>query len=90
MRLIDADEVERNLNELWEKADDVNSIGFCELMDAIDDAPTVDAEPVKHGKWNGKGEIFYENWTCSVCGNERRKATSSNYCSSCGARMDGE
>lgn len=48
-------------------------------------APTIEAEPIRHGKW-----IFLENWEtfeCSVCG---RGAIRNNYpyCMWCGAKMD--
>lgn len=66
----------------------------------INEAPTVDAEPVRHGKW-----LFsdYDYFTCSTCGGQYftgadstkdAKAMLENnayypYCPHCGARMDG-
>lgn len=66
----------------------------------INEAPAVDAEPVRHGKW-----LFsdYDYFTCSVCGGQYftgadstkdAKAMLENnayypYCPHCGARMDG-
>ena len=66
----------------------------------INEAPTVDAEPMRHGKW-----LFsdYDYFTCSVCGGQYftgadstkdAKAMLENnayypYCPHCGARMDG-
>lgn len=66
----------------------------------INEAPAVDAEPVRHGKW-----LFsdYDYFTCSVCGGQYftgadstkdAKAMLENnayypYCPYCGARMDG-
>ena len=63
----------------------------CLVMDAatkIKEAPTVDAVPVRHGKW---AVIYYDNplptvGECSECGSIRRI---SNYCPNCGAKMDG-
>ena len=62
------------------------------LINSIQDISAVKAanvQPVKHGRWIGIGEVFSEDWVCSVCGNFHGKANSSNFCSFCGARMDG-
>lgn len=52
----------------------------------LEDVLTFDVEPVKHGEW--------EHDTCSICGAEwfdwtNMKPFATNYCPSCGARMDG-
>jgi len=60
----------------------------------IADAPTIDAEPVRHGKWectylpNG----FLLEQTCSECGLtfEEPSGVDYNYCPQCGCRMDEE
>lgn len=44
--------------------------------------PTVDAVPVRHGKW------IDDN--CSICGEYVYKGDRGNYCPNCGARMDEE
>ena len=51
--------------------------------------PTVDAEPVKHGRWK---ECGYK-WRCSSCGvlmdiDGTPKENLLNYCPNCGAKMD--
>ena len=51
-------------------------------VDDIDDAPTVDAEPVKHGVWFGT--------VCSCCGASTSFSYDCEYCPNCGALMDGE
>ncbi len=51
----------------------------------IMDAPTVDAVPVKHGKWTVT-PVYIK---CSECG-ESFMLIPQNYCPNCGARMDGE
>lgn len=51
----------------------------------MEDAPTVDAVPVVHGRW-----VFRKNWdffVCSQCSNE--SSSYSNYCPNCGSLMDG-
>ena len=52
----------------------------------IDEAPTVDAVEVVHGRW-----IKGENWsvTCSVCGCLSIAHDGKNFCPNCGAKMDG-
>lgn len=51
----------------------------------IDVQPTVEAEPVRHGRWINHG------WSivCSECGEDYAFAKR-NYCPNCGAKMDGE
>ncbi len=55
--------------------------------------PTVDAKPVRPGKWIDMDEQSY-TWKvrCSVCGHERSMMSTQgeypNYCENCGARMD--
>lgn len=61
----------------------------------LDDAPTVDAAPVKHGRWMENegfdGDCYY---TCSVCHCDWTTIdgtpTENNmrYCPECGAKMD--
>jgi hypothetical protein len=62
----------------------------------IDSAPTVDAEPVRHGKWIWKGEDGDSRWMCSECKCKEYVPTCNgvpniwDYCPNCGARMDKE
>ena len=58
----------------------------------IANAPTVDAEPVRHGHWiNHFDDLFPEESTqeCSVCHAEQMGTMlNDNYCPNCGARMN--
>lgn len=65
----------------------------------IIDAPAVDAEPVRHGKWLKPSRMlppeYLDNKRCSVCANfalndRLGRVRLSNYCPSCGAKMDNE
>ena len=53
---------------------------------------TIDAEPMKHGKWmeiievNELGEPYQSGVYCSECGHT--DSYEPNYCPDCGARMD--
>lgn len=56
-------------------------------------APTVDAEPVRHGKWAHKyyPTVWYgpgepPEWICSEC--QDRAYNTYDYCPNCGAKMD--
>ena len=51
----------------------------------IDEIPTVDAEPVVHGKWIRN--VIDGIYVCSEC--ECTMECCTNYCPNCGARMDG-
>lgn len=62
------------------------------LHTAFDEAPTIEAEPVRHGRWVNKGDYA----VCTECGG--RSGTQydgveqiplmTKYCSNCGAKMD--
>ena len=65
-------------------------------VELMDEAPTIEAEPVKHGRWipvymlTSEGILPDEpiGYMCSQCNARRKKRL--NYCSNCGTRMDGE
>jgi hypothetical protein len=82
-RLIDADRFKAYMLEKYLLYDNT-------LAD-IDAQPTVDAEPVRHGRW----EIEYETEDgreirCSECRMVfwAGKGRDGNYCPNCGAKMD--
>ena len=59
----------------------------------IDDLPTIDAEPVRHGRWE-KASEYMPIYVCSEC-KERNLFKNgnnvfSNYCPNCGAKMRGD
>lgn len=59
----------------------------------IDQMPSVDIQPVKHGKWK---HIAGMNSKCSVCSHYfpvtefDSRPFDINFCPNCGARMDGD
>ena len=89
-RLIDANALKANFVVVGEFAEDLWHTGTIRI--AIDNAPTVDAVEVVHGRWiiptiiNGRS---FKIPHCSVCG-EVPCGVSENtkYCAICGARMD--
>ena len=87
MRLIDADTLYFDMTD---------SIEQQKAEDARDEAPTVDAIPVRHGKWIYSGiRGRFPACACSECGNVENAdwailGDNVNYCPNCGAKMDGE
>ena len=86
MRLIDADDAPLFLNTV-----------ACEQIKQM---PTVDAVPVRHGKWTADETLYTQGMVaCSCCkteyyrddlymvGNDAQ-GEPPNYCPNCGARMD--
>ena len=67
------------------------------IVDMLKEAPAIEAEPVRHGKWQLNPNGIYDNntWVCSVCGEPWMLIDGSpeenfmHYCPQCGARMDG-
>lgn len=91
-RLIDADTLKEGIAELkrspwyndglipsWQ-AGIKEAFEVVELL-CINKAPTIDAEPVRHGKWI----IEDGHVCCSECGEISKEY---NWCPYCGARMD--
>ncbi len=82
MKLIDADAQKDTLGV------SDRDIEFAEMLD---EAPTIDAVPVKHGKWmeiievNELGDAYQSGVYCSECGHT--DCYESNFCPDCGADM---
>lgn len=94
MRLIDADATRKNILNLKmsqitriKTLERIMMMEWCraEMLKIIDNAPTIDAEPVRHGRWIK--DDYYRRWSCSECGALVRH-NCSDYCN-CGAKMDG-
>ena len=99
-RLIDADAL---ITAVLKKAfDDVFLNGNTDmhrlLIQVIAHQPTIDAEPVKHGKWEIEISDYGHQATylCSECGHRFKWVYDQhfqpvfNYCQKCGADMRGE
>ena len=86
-RLIDAE-------KLWlttEYTEDGKVHKYYEQFE-VDNAPTIAAEDVKHGKWR-LSKYYPHIISCDVCGEPYELSNSMehwNYCPHCGAKMDGE
>ena len=92
MRLIDADA----LIESIEHSKGKNSIYAQYVRAYVKGEPTIEAEPVRHGRWIidtvHKEEIYVHPVKCSACGQDSvlEFGTMTDYCPNCGAKMDGD
>lgn len=65
-----------------------------DIQDFLDNIPTADVTPVRHGRWIERKEHFYFqngckewiNFYCSECDAPNNSPT--DYCPNCGAKMD--
>ena len=80
MRLIDADEL---INKYQSEA--TVDVFRYEVIEDLNNAPTVDAVPVRHGKW-----LWLDGVRCSQCNYKLATTGLPSYCPNCGARMDEE
>lgn len=95
MRLIDADKLEDILVNhgfcYCNESDYNNGVasGFLLARDDVKEAPTIDAEPIRHGRWiECKGSNGKDYRKCSECLHTQEITGLLNYCPVCGARMD--
>lgn len=108
-RLIDADALEKAIyewmpkdQETWADSDipPIENL-VVSIMMTIQEQPTIDAEPVRHGRWIGYPKCLkYENaltdddYACSCCGEVFNCISNDmerfDYCPHCGAKMDAE
>ena len=99
MRLIDADKLKKSMERMMctGKEPDEESYTYDVVCCVIDEAPSVDAEPVRHGRWIfGEYDFIGYPVKCSECGLEVphvnrdvwMKYDGHKYCGICGAKMD--
>lgn len=103
MRLINEDDVLAIIERVTNEAVEKNQRKYLiqpRIIAEIAGLPTVEAEPVKHGRWILSDD---KNWlTCSFCGADvdvscgapffyvdNEEVSHINFCPMCGARMDG-
>lgn len=63
---------------------------YSDIRTLVKAMPAADVQPVKHACWLGVGKKFSEDWTCSNCMRAKGKDSSTNFCSYCGADMQGD
>jgi hypothetical protein len=96
-RYIDADELilkcQAIISDKWnEQAAPASwANAYADFIDDIENAPTVDAEPVRHGRWIN---VIGDDYKCSICkaaiwARKANPISEYKYCWSCGAKMYG-
>ena len=94
-RLIDADELMKKARRMYGESEvfSIDPVGLrAVLLDDIYRAPTIDAEPVRHGRWVAVPSFDVmtgKAYKCSECNKMRYGSFMPNYCQNCGAKMDG-
>ena len=100
MLLKDADELKKSMERMLCTGREPDKERYtCDVVCCvIDEAPSVDAEPVRHGRWETKEyttEDSFDDWivihheeVCSECG--KGQGERSKFCPNCGAKMNGE
>ena len=87
MRLIDADALLAEYDRVH-----VGAPGGARKL--IEDAPTIDAAPVRHGRWGVAEIVGYDGYhavyayPCNKCC-EYTREHKPRFCPNCGAKMDG-
>lgn len=101
MRLIDADALRETMfHRAFEMDSDMQKwdggcwIRYKLFENALENAPTIEAEPIRHGKWI-KVECSHfgvSRYECSVCHytDEHNESREVPYCWQCGARMEND
>lgn len=105
MRLIDADELLNDIEDVIDIENDGQDVKKSKLIilglkiakKYIKKACTIEAEPVKHGRWSPSGGYVTTAYgtkrcqICSACGVDLLEDDGVyNFCPNCGARMDGD
>lgn len=85
MRLIDADEFEKDIYKCLMYGNTA-FIDKYEVLHRLNNAPTIEAEPIRHGKWieNDNG-----TYSCSECKSwiPKEQHYYARYCLHCGAKL---
>ena len=83
MRLIDADAMRQNWLENGQNEYVYNTNA---VLDSIDAQLTIEAEPVRHGRWIISSDGYYPY--CSECKERPKSGDMTKHCPNCGAKMD--
>lgn len=92
MRLIDADKHEKtllNLANKYKRKRLRTALMLWTALDMLSCAETIDAEPVRYGKWRLIHDSYdrVKEYNCSNC--DTNAVQRHRYCPNCGAKMDG-
>ena len=87
MKLIDLDSLGVGMANPAVFENRAHADGWNSLLTILLQAPVVDEEPVRHGRWKTEEDDYAWWWVCSECGEHVYAYTS--YCPECGCKMDG-
>lgn len=94
MRLIDADALNVRLSTLDRLArSDAQAALLGRVFYVVSNQPTVDAEPVRHGRWKYNaaftvdGDVYYGRYQCDQCNHYIDAGSDRKYCPNCGTDM---
>lgn len=96
MRLIDAEALKKTFCENCMLNTEIavcseKGAKNCAVQKMIDYAPTIEAEAVRHEKWEPYiGPFSAPVFRCSACGSQTAHFNRHPYCFGCGAKMDGD
>ena len=99
IRLIDANALLKAIEYEYDLNYGETLLDPIKFADMVEDAPTVDAVPVVHGRWISLSTLWGEKSICSVCGRDLYVNEPGNglpniedlhYCPNCGAKIDGD
>ena len=80
-------------NVFSEDSQEIPYLLAAKVLREVSDAPTVDAVPVVHGRWEPHDRVFGDNFlVCSKCqfvSEDKATRRYYHYCPNCGAMMDG-
>ena len=90
MRLIDADGLSENIHDNVSTPYEEAVAAKEDCLREIEEAPTIDAVPVRYGRWGVDGVYV----VCSVCNKFTlspivKQLPTFKYCPNCGAKMNG-
>ena len=92
LRMIDADKLINTINNLpWDYTKPSAEISKFIFLDTVRECPTVDAEPVRRGKWiDVLGGYLFECSRCKAQVNKKQFKCNLKYCPNCGVKMQEE
>lgn len=85
-------EMDKLIDLAYREEDDELHHTLVTVCSYIQDAPALDIVPVVHGEWLLRHEGYGHYWECSACRTNPciYVTKETNYCPSCGAKMDGD
>ena len=94
-RLINADDMIKSLMDMTFYDEEGHTIDDYEdrlaiVKSFVDSVPTVEAQPVRHGRWDYVTVVDEGFWRCSNCGTPSEALGAKvlyKYCPFCGAKM---